>query len=171
MSALRIRESNPRTWRPFNPASIIGMSRIRGCLQERAPSQPPRPATIAAIKGGRRGRGSCFLATTHYFLVVAFDVDGLGHSKRLIENFLRLENGARNVIGGRVAIRHFIRRFGVKKEECIYLTSRIVWSLRTTSVAVRGNLYRIIPSSSESRRTKSRKKDTHWKGRAMSGKN
>lgn len=126
VSALRIRESNPRTWRPFNPASIIGMSRIRGCLQERAPSQPPTGnhrrregggngrGWVAGRRGARKGGGGgggfpCFLAATHYFLVVAFDVDGPGHSKRLIENFLRLENGARNAIGGRVA-RYFTRR-------------------------------------------------------------
>lgn len=130
-------ESNPRTWRPFNPASIIGMSRIRGCLQERAPRANPRPPSIAAVMGrgereegreGERGeRESRFLATTHYFPVVAFDVDGPGHSKRLIENFLRVGNGARNAVawwrphrGGR----SFIRRLGapiVEREWQIHL--------------------------------------------------
>lgn len=187
MSALRIRESNPRTWRPFNPASIIGMSRIRGCLQERAPSwnppdrQPPSPWGVAETgRRRRRGRGfPCFLAATHYFLVVAFDVDGPGHSKRLIENFLRLENGARNAIGGCIAgtlpgaLSPTSRR-GVEKEESIYLTCRTVWSpwtiVRGRSWLLR-DLHRIIPSSGESRRAKSRKKDTlTWRTRVMPGK-
>lgn len=128
VSALRIRESNPRTWRPFNPASIIGMSRIRGCLQERAPSQPPRPATTVAVRVAGFPR---FLAATHYFLVMAFDVDGPGHSKRLIENFLRLENGARairSVAASRGTLLGALSRFlsGVEKEESIYLTCRTV---------------------------------------------
>lgn len=75
---------------------------------------------------GGRGGFPCFLAAAHYFLVVAFDVDGPGHSKRLIENFLRLENGARNAIGGRIAVLYPELYPGVEKEESIYLTCRTV---------------------------------------------
>lgn len=97
----------------------------------RAEPTPRLATTTVAIRGGGKREGGArglprFLAATHYFLVVAFDVDGLGHSKRLIENFLRLENGARNVIGGRIAVLYPELYPGVEKEESIYLTCRTV---------------------------------------------
>jgi len=144
------RESNPRTWRPFNPASIIGLSRIRGCLQERAPSQPPRPTTAVAVRGGRgvaetgrTGGRTPSLPRGH----ALFPRRGIRcRWPRAFQTFdwKFLETREWRAQCDRWPHRGTLlgalsRRLGVEKEESIYLTCRTVWSLRMTFVAVRGS--------------------------------
>lgn len=120
MSALRMRESNPRTWRPFNPASIIGMSWIRGWLQERAEpthaslrhQQPPSSRELLPRNHAlfpRRGiRCRWPPGIPNVWLKISWDA--------------RMAPAMRSVTAVTEALS------GAEKEESIYLTCRTLWS-------------------------------------------
>lgn len=137
---------------PFNPTSIIGYVGTRGwfssgCRGAPLPLRHPR-TVVFGIRSERKGGGGWAARDHALFPVVAFDVDGPGHSERLIENFLRLWNGTR---GNGTPPSLWCRRKrmedkdrGREGEGSIYLTSKTIRDL-----ALDGFLRGRIPNPDE----------------------